>query len=296
MARQTPRGPRARVALATCRRSPDLGGDGPALLTALAARNITATAEIWDAPGTDWSAFDLVVIRATWDYVEQRAAFLDWARDVPRLANPYGVIEWNTDKTYLADLAAAGVATIPTTWYRPGSAVELPPGEIVVKPSVGAGARHSGHYGPEDRAAAGDHVTRLLAEGRTVMVQPYLHELEDSGERGLVFLGDRYSHAIAKPAILSARGPYVEDTQSWDAAVAATTATEKERAFAESVLDAVPGGRENLLYARVDLVPDPAGAPLLIELEATEPRLYVDRTRGTAAAFAAVVAARLDRT
>ena len=140
MARQTPRGPRARVALATCRRSPDLGGDGPALLTALAARNITATAEIWDAPGTDWSAFDLVVIRATWDYVEQRAAFLDWARDVPRLANPYGVIEWNTDKTYLADLAAAGVATIPTTWYRPGSAVELPPGEIVVKPSVGAGA------------------------------------------------------------------------------------------------------------------------------------------------------------
>jgi glutathione synthase/RimK-type ligase-like ATP-grasp enzyme len=296
MARHTPREHRALVALATCRRAPDLDGDGPALIAALAALNITATPEIWDAPGTDWSAIDLVVIRATWDYAEQRAAFLDWARDVPRLANPYGVIEWNTDKTYLADLAAAGVATIPTSWYRPGSAVELPPGEIVVKPSVGAGARHSGHYGPTDRAAARDHVTRLLAEGRTVMVQPYLAQLEDSGERGLVYLGDRYSHAIAKPAILSTRGPYVEGTLDWDAAVAATTATDEERAFAESVLDAVPGGREQLLYARVDLVPDRNGDPLLIELETTEPRLYVDRTHGTATAFAAVVAARLDRT
>jgi hypothetical protein len=177
------------------------------VITALTALNITATPEIWDAPGTDWSAFDLVVIRATWDYAEQREAFLDWARDVPRLANPYGVIEWNTDKIYLADLAAAGVATIPTSWYRPGSAVELPPSEIVVKPSVGAGARNAGHYGPTDRAAARDHVTRLLAEGRTVMVQPYLAQLEDSGERGLVYLGDRYSHAIAKPAILATRGP-----------------------------------------------------------------------------------------
>ena len=265
------------------------------MIGALAARDITATPEIWDAPGTNWSVFDLVVIRATWDYTDRREAFLDWARAVPHLANPYGVIEWNTDKTYLAELAAAGVATIPTSWYRPGAPFELPPGEVVVKPSVGAGARDCGHYGPTDRAAARDHVTRLLAEGRTVMVQPYLHQLENSGERGLVYVGDRFSHAIAKPAILTTRGPYVEGTLDWNAAVAVTAATGEERAFAESVLDAVPGGREHLLYARVDLAADGNGDPLLIELEATEPRLYVDRIPGAAAAFAAAVAARLDR-
>ena len=33
--------------------------------------------------------------------------FLDWARRVPRLANPADVIAWNTDKRYLAELAAA---------------------------------------------------------------------------------------------------------------------------------------------------------------------------------------------
>jgi hypothetical protein len=42
-------------------------------------------------------------------------------------------------------------------------------------------------------------------------------------------------------------------------------------AAGQRVLEAVP---QELLYARVDLVRDPAGKPLLMELELIEPSLY----------------------
>jgi glutathione synthase/RimK-type ligase-like ATP-grasp enzyme len=284
----------ARVALATCSRFPDLAEDGPAMLDALARRGLEATPQIWDEPETDWDRFDLVVVRATWDYTERRAEFLDWARRVPRLANPYGVIEWNSDKTYLRDLCSAGIPTVPTQWCEPDSAIVLPAAEIVVKPSVGAGARGAGRYGPEDREAATAHVERLGAAGFTVMVQPYLAAVESAGERGLVYLGGRYSHAVNKPALLANRGAYVEGTLTWEL-VSATTPTAAERAFAEDVLAATPAGRENLLYARVDLLPGDDGTPLLIELEVTEPCLYLGRGPGSPEAFADAVEGWLAR-
>jgi len=283
-----------RVALATSASWPELDEDGPAMIAALDEIGVAATAEIWGAPGLDWSVFDLVVIRATWDYAVRREEFLAWTKRVPRLANPHGVIAWNTDKTYLRDLAAVGVATIPTRWCRPGAAIELPREEIVVKPSVGAGGRGSGRYGPGDRAAAASHVERLLAEGRTVMVQPYYGSVESAGERGLVYLGDRYSHTIAKPALLSRRGPYTGGAPR-PAAVRPAEPTPRQRACAEAALAAIPDGRGNLLYARVDLVPDTRGNPVVIELELTEPRLYLGYKPGSPATFAAAVKVLLAR-
>ena len=110
------------------------------MIAALDEIGVTATPEIWDAPGLDWSVFDLVVIRATWDYAVRRDEFLAWTRRVPCLANPHGVIAWNTDKAYLRDLAAAGVATIPTRWCRPGAAIELPRERSSSSPRSGRGA------------------------------------------------------------------------------------------------------------------------------------------------------------
>jgi glutathione synthase/RimK-type ligase-like ATP-grasp enzyme len=283
-----------RVALATSASWHELDEDGPAMIAALDEIGVVATPEIWVAPGLDWSVFDLVVIRATWDYAVRREEFLAWTRRVPRLANPHGVIAWNTDKAYLRDLAAAGVATIPTRWCWPGAPIELPPGEIVVKPSVGAGGRGSGRYGPRDRTAARNHVERLLAEGRTVMVQPYYGSVESAGERGLVYLGDRYSHTIAKPSLLSRRGSYAGSGPSADA-VRPATPTEHQHACAEAALAAIPGGQRNLLYARVDLVPDVRGNPVVIELEVTEPRLYLGCAPGSPAVFAAAVSDSLTR-
>lgn len=53
----------------------------------------------------------------------------------------------------------------------------------------------------------------------------------------------------------------------------------------------LPFGR--LLYARVDLVRDGAGAPCLLELELTEPSLYLAHAEGAAQRFAAAALERL---
>jgi hypothetical protein len=71
------------------------------------------------------------------------------------------------------------------------------------------------------------------------------------------------------------------------------TATDTERAVAEKVLAAVPGGADQLLYARVDLIPGPDGAPVLVELELTEPSLFLGHAEGAAERFADAILTRL---
>jgi hypothetical protein len=63
-----------------------------------------------------------------------------------------------------------------------------------------------------------------------------------------------------------------------------------EHAAAHRVLAAVPG---DLLYARVDLIPGPDGQPLLVELELTEPSVFLGFGEGAARRFAEAIAARL---
>jgi hypothetical protein len=77
--------------------------------------------------------------------------------------------------------------------------------------------------------------------------------------------------------------------------ITARTPTEAELALAERVLDAVPGGREQLTYARVDLLAGPDGAPVLLELELTEPSLFLHTSDGAADRLAAAVVAQLAR-
>src|SRR5437763_1977047 len=80
-----------------------------------AAQLPEATPVVWDDAEVDWAAFDLVVVRSTWDYTGRRDAFVAWAQSVGRrLVNPPEVIRWNTDKRYLADLEEVGLPIVPT--------------------------------------------------------------------------------------------------------------------------------------------------------------------------------------
>jgi hypothetical protein len=63
---------------------------------------------------------------------------------------------------------------------------------------------------------------------------------------------------------------------------------------ADAVLAAVaPLGHGDLLYARVDLVPGDDGAPLLLELELTEPSLNLAVGGDAAKRLAAAIVRRL---
>ena len=279
------------IALATCSLLPDGSDDVQDLIPALAAEGADAEPVVWDAD-VDWSRYDLVVIRSTWDYTERRDAFAAWAESLPRVLNSAAIVRWNTDKRYLRDIAAAGVPVVPTLWDPDDIPSQWP--EYVIKPAVSIGAGDTARWGAGEEDAARAHLRSLREAGRTAMVQPYLSAVDTVGETALVFCDGEYSHAGRKAQILTAGAGvqgWVRDDPT-RGQVTPSTATEAELEVADRALAAVPGG-EDLLYARVDLIPGPDGKPMLIELELTEPALYLRDAPGSAERFAKAIASRL---
>jgi glutathione synthase/RimK-type ligase-like ATP-grasp enzyme len=268
------------IALATCAAFPHGDPDDALLAAALPEARFA----IWDDPGEDWRAFDLVVVRSTWDYQDRRDAFLAWARAVPRLVNPIDVLEWNTDKRYLAELPGA----VHTTFLAPGEPFAAPGGEYVVKPSVSAGSRDTARFAAGDDARAAALVDRIHASGRTAMVQPYLDAVDGAGETALLFFDGAFSHAIRKGPLLTPGADPHEDVFAAED-ITAREPSGAERALAERVVAVVRErfGRD-LPYARVDLVPGPDG-PQVLELELAEPSLFFGQSDGAAERFAAAL-------
>ncbi len=167
-------------------------------------------------------------------------------------------------------------------------------GEWVVKPTVSAAGQDTGRYrlpGQESLAVA--HVTRLSAAGRTAMVQPYLAAVDTAGETALLYLPDAaggltFSHAIRKGPILTGPDEGKIDPGSED--IRPRTPSPAELELGARVLATVSG---DLLYARVDLIPGPDGAPLLIELELTEPSLFLRESPDATTRLADGIVARL---
>jgi glutathione synthase/RimK-type ligase-like ATP-grasp enzyme len=289
----TTRPPAPRIALAGVETAWQDDADAPLLLGALADHGAHAETVDWDDLSVDWGLFDLVVIRSTWNYTDHLADFLAWTERVDAgttLANDAGVVHWNTDKRYLADLADAGVPIVPTTFVEPGasdpgSAIEaMGDGRsLVVKPTVSAGARDTARYEPDRYADAAAHVKRLCDAGRGVMVQPYLGSVEHSGETGMVFFGGGFSHAFAKGPLLTAGSAAVSGLFAPEQISPRGTAPE-EIELADQVLS-VAGrllGGSDLLYARVDVLVDDQGQPVLLELELTEPSFFLHTDPGAA--------------
>ena len=270
------------IALATCRHFPD-GDPDDALLTAALPE---ARFAVWDDPSVHWAAFDLVVIRSTWDYQDRRDAFLDWARSVPRLVNPPEVVEWNTDKRYLAEVPGA----VDTTFIAPGDAFAPPGGDYVVKPSVSAGTRDTARFGPGEDARAAALVAGIHASGRTVMVQPYLHAVDGDGETALLYFDGVFSHAIRKgPLLQSGADPHEDVFAAED--ITPRDPPADERALSDDVVAHVRRRFGDLAYARVDVVRGPDG-PQLLELELTEPSLFFAQGDGAARRFAQALRSR----
>lgn len=284
------------IALVTCRSLPDLDADDRLLLRPLADLSCAVTAAAWDDPQVDWDGFDLAVIRSTWDYTNNRDTFVAWARTVPRLLNPADVVAWNTDKRYLGDLAAAGLPVLPTQWITDAASLDLPShGEHVLKPSVGAGsldvARHD-LGDPNSRERATSHARRLLARDHTVMVQPFARAIEDAGETGVILIDGKVSHAIRKGVMLGPETPGHGEELHLKETIVSREANTVEIGLAYAAVAAVPGAHRPLLYARVDMVPDSDGQPTIMELELTEPSLFMITAPAAPVRFAQAIAAR----
>ena len=278
------------VALVTCSELPDLDEDDRLIAPALAALGIDAVPAVWSDPAVDWAAFDLVVLRNPWDYTDRLAEFLAWARAVPRLANPVDVVAWNTDKRYLGELAGAGLPVVETAFVAPGEAVPAFDREVVAKPTVSAGSRDTERFLPTDRDALLAHVTHIHSSGRTAMLQPYLDRVDEAGETALLHVGGAYSHAIRKGPLLTADRAMVGDLYV-EEDISPREPTAAERDAAAAIMAEVRRRFGDLLYARVDLLIGDDGAPVLLELELTEPSLFLGTAAGAPERFAAAIAA-----
>jgi glutathione synthase/RimK-type ligase-like ATP-grasp enzyme len=285
----------ARIALATYDGAPDLAPDDQTILPELGAEGIDGEPVVWSNDSVAWDSFDAVLIRSCWDYHLHIAEFRDWLARLEasgvRVWNDPTIVRWNADKRYLIDLAARGVATIPTTAVLAGSGRKVQEivtangwAAFVVKPAVSASGYETHLFnGPLDDA---DRATiARVASVRDVLVQPFVEEVRRDGELSFTFIDGEYSHAALKRAT---PGEFRVQTEYGGS----VEPTDPPNSLVDEAACALDGFPEVPLYARVDgVVRD--GSFLLMELELIEPNLFLASAPGGARRLARAVAARL---
>jgi hypothetical protein len=214
---------------------------------------------------------DLVLPLLVWGYHRAGSrwhqAVARWESAGVRLANPAPVLRWNADKTYLGRLAEAGAPVAPALFADALSidlleqaADRFGTDRLVAKPQVSASAWQTIRWSPGSPLEGGPTGAAI--------VQPYLPAIEQEGEISLIFCGGRFSHAIRKrpqPGDFRVQPEY-------DGIITPHAPAPEELAAAHAILACVD---EPLLYARVDVVRDLQGQPVLMELELVEPDLYL---------------------
>jgi hypothetical protein len=285
-----------RLALATASICPGIQPDDAHLAASLERLGLQPRVCVWNDPDVDWSQFDAVLIRTIWDYFVHYSAFCDWLDRLDQLGvptiNDSPLIRWNSDKRYLLELAARGVAIIPTQLV---SAPELPDAlatmsgqQVVIKPTVSGGAWHT------LRGVVGDQVFEQAVAQLPVtldyLVQPFIAEIVSDGEWSLLYFAGEFSHAVIKRP---ARGDYRVQGEFGGSAepILPSAAT---LAAADRALAAVAAiGHGNHAYVRADgVICD--GNFLIMELELIEPFLHLASHPQAAERLALNVAKRIE--
>jgi len=142
----------------------------------------------WHDASVDWSQYSLLVLRSTWDYHLRRNEFLQWLRRVSQLTtvcNSSEVVEWNSDKKYLGELSALGIAVVPTQFVSSAAEIHITKHamDAVVKPSISAGSHDTFRYRDvaQEMSAVTAHIARIVESGATAMVQEYQHAIDGAG-------------------------------------------------------------------------------------------------------------------
>jgi hypothetical protein len=262
----------ARLRIATCAELPEVDTDQQLLLDALQARGIDARLVAWDAEEELWVPSEPTLLRSTWNYYHAPARFLAWAARAARsgpLWNELEVVHANLHKAYLVEARQRGVPIVPTLLLRSdeeSDPVALVAAEqwrdVVVKPAISAGSHDTQRHPVEDAAAIRAHVAAVRSRC-DVLIQPYLAAVEQRGERSIVWIDGEITHCMRKHprfagGVEKVDGPFVP--------------TAAERTV---VTTALRPWAERLLYARVDLVDDELGRPLVMEIELIEPSLFL---------------------
>jgi glutathione synthase/RimK-type ligase-like ATP-grasp enzyme len=284
-----------RLAIATFIDAPDINEDDLALVQRLRASGLSVTATPWNDVRIEWSQFDAVLIRSTWDYHTQYEAFLAWLAALDQLGvptiNPTRALRWNSDKRYLLELPRFGVDIVPSQIVRGAELSHaldaLGPQEVVIKPAVSASAWRTVR-GCADATDLRASVASLPAQV-DYLLQPFMPEVASEGEWSLLFFGGAYSHAVLKTP---ASGDYRVQREfgGVNTHVSADVATVQAAHRSLSAVESL--GFDPPVYARIDGVRRD-GRFLVMEVELIEPFLFLDGANGASDRFADAVLRRL---
>ena len=202
------------------------------------------------------------------------------------------LLRWNTHKAYLLDLHEKGAPVVPTVVLLGGSAAALDGicdaqgwNAVVVKPAVSSGAKGA------RRAVVGDadaqvHLDNLLGHG-DVLVQQFVPTISHEGEWSVVLVDGRVEHALRKRP---ATGDY-RVQEEWGGTAERAEPTAGLADLATRVCEILPASS---LYARIDIV-SIAGQWHIMEVEVTEPYLWLELAPDTTRMLAAAIGARVSR-
>ncbi|EHB2692755.1 hypothetical protein JYE83_001493 [Campylobacter upsaliensis] len=211
----------------------------------------------------------LILPLAVWDYSLEYANFLHFLNELERakisILNPREILKMNADKSYLKILEEANLPIIDSIIFKQNEDFnfsQIPFQKAVIKPLVG----QSGYK------------VRFLEQKMPTkeefphgaLIQPFIESVEELGEFCFIFFGGKFNYAIHR-----------QTQKDWRAnsnyGVKIAPLKNPSKAHIDLALKALKALKSsNLLYARVDLLPQKNGKALINEVELIEPSLYFD--------------------
>lgn len=211
----------------------------------------------------------LILPLAVWDYSLEYANFLHFLNELERakisILNPSEILKMNADKSYLKILEEVNLPIIDSIIFKQNEEFDLsliPFQKAVIKPLVG----QSGYK------------VRFLEQKiptkeefpHGALIQPFIESVEELGEFCFIFFGGKFNYAIHR-----------QTQKDWRAnsnyGVKIAPLKNPSKAHIDLALKTLKALKSsNLLYARVDLLPQKNGNVLINEVELIEPSLYFD--------------------
>ncbi len=230
----------------------------------------------WRENRVNWSSYQAVIIRSTWDYQDDSELFLQVLTQIEqsgtRLLNSLDIVRWNINKKYLKVLQEKGVEIVPTYWLEEfdfnsieGYFSLFNTKQIVIKPTISANAENT-FWLKYDTFSLEQTILEKSLQGKQLMVQPFIPAIVEEGEYSLLYFGGQFSHCILK----TPKAGDFRVQEGYGSHLKAIKPSQELLAAGKKVFAAIP---EKVLYARIDLVAF-KNSYKVMEVELIEPSLY----------------------
>jgi glutathione synthase/RimK-type ligase-like ATP-grasp enzyme len=279
-----------KIALLTCQKLPNLTPTDQLLIPELAKHNLQAQAAIWDDKTIDWSNFDYLIFRNTWDYYEKETEFNLWLNHIEKLGiktlNTLEIIKQNKHKFYLREFQNLGIKILPTIFIEKTNTLNLkeiiPPlwKKAVIKPAFSAGSYLTEVFDISEIDNINQQYYQIAAE-KELLLQEFMPQIQTEGETSFIFFNKKFSHSINKKP---AQGDFRIQVQFGGQYSAFEPSLDLIQQ-AQRIVDTFP---KDLLYARVDGIISNNQLQLM-EIECIEPDLYFNYSEGALERFVASI-------